>query len=104
MRQKRPIPLSQKFPNADPNALRLLERMLAFDPKDRPSAEEVQDLIFLKLFLYYLVLYASLLMVPMVLQVVRLLQIHISRTWPELRESLLLNQLQKWNLNLKDEG
>ncbi|PSS01462.1 Mitogen-activated protein kinase [Actinidia chinensis var. chinensis] len=40
MRQKRPIPLSQKFPNADPNALRLLERMLAFDPKDRPSAEE----------------------------------------------------------------
>ncbi|KAG5560057.1 hypothetical protein RHGRI_003371 [Rhododendron griersonianum] len=40
MRKKRPIPLSQKFPNADPLALRLLERMLAFDPKDRPSAEE----------------------------------------------------------------
>ncbi|XP_057485470.1 mitogen-activated protein kinase 15-like isoform X1 [Actinidia eriantha] len=40
MRKKRPIPLSQKFLNADPNALRLLERMLAFDPKDRPSAEE----------------------------------------------------------------
>ncbi|KAL0414612.1 UNVERIFIED_CONTAM: Mitogen-activated protein kinase [Sesamum radiatum] len=40
MRKKRPIPLTYKFPNADPLALRLLERMLAFDPKDRPSAEE----------------------------------------------------------------
>ncbi|KAL8486319.1 hypothetical protein ACS0TY_022650 [Phlomoides rotata] len=40
MRKKRVIPLSHKFPNADPFALRLLERMLAFDPKDRPSAEE----------------------------------------------------------------
>lgn len=41
MRSKQPIPLSQKLPNADPLALRLLERMLAFDPLDRPSAEEV---------------------------------------------------------------
>uniref|UniRef100_J3M3W7 mitogen-activated protein kinase n=1 Tax=Oryza brachyantha TaxID=4533 RepID=J3M3W7_ORYBR len=40
MRRKRPIPFTQKFPNADPLAMRLLERMLAFDPKDRPSAEE----------------------------------------------------------------
>ncbi|XP_062198295.1 mitogen-activated protein kinase 15 [Phragmites australis] len=40
MRRKKPIPFTQKFPNADPLALRLLERMLAFDPKDRPSAEE----------------------------------------------------------------
>ncbi|KAG5030299.1 hypothetical protein AAZX31_05G229800 [Glycine max] len=40
MRKKQPIPFSQKFPNADPLALRLLERLLAFDPKDRPSAEE----------------------------------------------------------------
>ncbi|XP_038892958.1 mitogen-activated protein kinase 9-like [Benincasa hispida] len=40
MRKKNPIPLSQKFPNADPLALRLLERLLAFDPEDRPSAEE----------------------------------------------------------------
>ncbi|KAL3634564.1 Mitogen-activated protein kinase 16 [Castilleja foliolosa] len=40
MRKKKTIPLSLKFPNADPLALRLLERMLAFDPKDRPSAEE----------------------------------------------------------------
>ncbi|KAG5236084.1 mitogen-activated protein [Salix suchowensis] len=40
MRKKRPIPFSQKFPNADPLALRLLERMLAFEPKDRPTAEE----------------------------------------------------------------
>ncbi|KAJ0975690.1 hypothetical protein J5N97_017655 [Dioscorea zingiberensis] len=40
MRRKRPIPFSQKFPNADPLALRLLERMLAFEHKDRPTAEE----------------------------------------------------------------
>ncbi|KAI5071199.1 hypothetical protein GOP47_0013450 [Adiantum capillus-veneris] len=39
--QKKPFMLfSQKFPNADPSALRLLERLLAFDPKDRPSAEQ----------------------------------------------------------------
>ncbi|GAV76142.1 Pkinase domain-containing protein [Cephalotus follicularis] len=40
LRKKPPIPFSQKFRNADPLALRLLERLLAFDPKDRPSAEE----------------------------------------------------------------
>lgn len=41
MRKKQPVSLAQKFPNADPLALRLLERLLAFDPKDRPTAEEV---------------------------------------------------------------
>lgn len=41
MRKKQPIPFVQKFPHADPLALRLLERLLAFDPKDRPTAEEV---------------------------------------------------------------
>ncbi|MBA0768668.1 hypothetical protein Gotri_017453, partial [Gossypium trilobum] len=40
MRKKQPIPFSQKFPNVDHLALRLLERLLAFDPKDRPTAEE----------------------------------------------------------------
>ncbi|KAF8022571.1 hypothetical protein BT93_F0167 [Corymbia citriodora subsp. variegata] len=40
MRKKQPVPFKQKFPNADPLALRLLERLLAFDPKDRPTAEE----------------------------------------------------------------
>ncbi|KAK3134523.1 hypothetical protein QOZ80_6AG0550260 [Eleusine coracana subsp. coracana] len=40
MRKKHPVPFSHKFRNADPLALRLLERLLAFDPKDRPSAEE----------------------------------------------------------------
>jgi len=40
MRRKPAVPFSQKFPNVDPLALRLLERLLAFDPKDRPSAEE----------------------------------------------------------------
>jgi mitogen-activated protein kinase 1/3 len=41
MRKKQPVPFAQKFPNADPLSLRLLERLLAFDPKDRPTAEEV---------------------------------------------------------------
>ncbi|KAK9268910.1 hypothetical protein L1049_000675 [Liquidambar formosana] len=40
MRRKHPVPFEQKFPNADPLALRLLERMLSFDPKDRPTAAE----------------------------------------------------------------
>ncbi|KAK1301548.1 Mitogen-activated protein kinase 15 [Acorus calamus] len=40
MRKKTLVPFSQKFPDADPSALRLLERLLAFDPKDRPTAEE----------------------------------------------------------------
>jgi hypothetical protein len=42
MRRKQPVPFSQKFPNADPLALKLLQRLLAFDPKERPTAEEVQ--------------------------------------------------------------
>ncbi|KAL2571570.1 hypothetical protein GLYMA_17G018800v4 [Glycine max] len=40
MRKKKPVPFSQKFPNVDPLALRVLQRMLAFEPKDRPTAEE----------------------------------------------------------------
>ncbi|CAN8270175.1 unnamed protein product [Cochlearia groenlandica] len=40
MRKKNLVPFSQKFPNADPLALRLLQRLLAFDPKDRPTATE----------------------------------------------------------------
>ena len=43
MRKKRSVPFTEKFPNAaDPSALKLLQRLLAFDPKDRPSAEEVR--------------------------------------------------------------
>ncbi|KAK7244075.1 hypothetical protein RIF29_38893 [Crotalaria pallida] len=40
MKKKPPVPFEQKFPNADPLALRLLQRLLAFDPKDRPTAQE----------------------------------------------------------------
>lgn len=40
MRKKQRVPLSHKFPNADPLATSLLERLLAFDPKDRPTAEQ----------------------------------------------------------------
>ncbi|KAM3239680.1 hypothetical protein ACQJBY_053401 [Aegilops geniculata] len=40
MKRKHPIPFPSMFCNADPQAVRLLERLLAFDPKDRPTAEE----------------------------------------------------------------
>ncbi|KAL9250718.1 Mitogen-activated protein kinase 19-like protein [Drosera capensis] len=40
MRKKRSVPFSEKFSTADPLALNLLQRMLAFDPKDRPTAEQ----------------------------------------------------------------
>ncbi|TVU33498.1 hypothetical protein EJB05_25321, partial [Eragrostis curvula] len=40
MPKKDPIPFYLKFHGADPLALRLLERLLAFDPTDRPTAEE----------------------------------------------------------------
>ncbi|CAJ2656971.1 mitogen-activated protein kinase 19 [Trifolium pratense] len=40
MRKKSPVPFERKFPNADPLALRLLQRLLTFDPKDRPTAEQ----------------------------------------------------------------
>jgi hypothetical protein len=43
MRKKHAVPFTHKFRNADPLALRLLERLLAFDPKDRPTAEEVNS-------------------------------------------------------------
>ncbi|KAB2086926.1 hypothetical protein ES319_A04G068500v1, partial [Gossypium barbadense] len=35
-----PVPLEQKIPNVDPLALRLLQRLLAFDPKDQPTVED----------------------------------------------------------------
>ncbi|CAN4117646.1 unnamed protein product [Withania somnifera] len=40
MLKKNPVPLKEKFPGADHLVLRLLQRLLAFDPKDRPTAEE----------------------------------------------------------------
>lgn len=41
MQKKNPVRFEEKFPNADPAALRLLRKLLAFDPKDRPTATEV---------------------------------------------------------------
>lgn len=40
MRRKKPVTFSEKFLEVDPLALRLLQRLLAFDPKDRPTAEQ----------------------------------------------------------------
>ena len=44
MRKKQPVPFSRKFPNVDPMALCLLERLLAFDPKCRLTAAEVSQI------------------------------------------------------------
>ena len=55
MRKKSLVPFTQKFPNADPLALRLLQRLLAFDPKDRPTATEVlvhSSFLLVTIFLY----------------------------------------------------
>ncbi|PSC71749.1 Mitogen-activated kinase 17 [Micractinium conductrix] len=40
MRKKPGVPFEQHFPKADKGALRLLWRLLAFDPAERPTAEE----------------------------------------------------------------
>lgn len=40
MRKKPGIPFEQYFPKADKGALRLLWRLLAFDPAERPTSEE----------------------------------------------------------------
>lgn len=40
MRKKPGIPFEQYFPKADKGALRLLWRLLAFDPAERPTAGE----------------------------------------------------------------
>jgi serine/threonine protein kinase len=40
MREKPAISFSRHFHGADPKALALLRRMLAFDPQQRPSAVE----------------------------------------------------------------
>ena len=40
MRKKPGVPFEQHFPRADVGALRLLRRLLAFDPAERPTAEE----------------------------------------------------------------
>ncbi|CAH1450021.1 unnamed protein product [Lactuca virosa] len=40
MRRKKAVTFSEKFLDVDPLALRLLQRLLAFDPKDRPTAEQ----------------------------------------------------------------
>ena len=44
MRKKQPVSFSERFPKADPGALKLMQRLLAFDPTDRPTAEEVNVL------------------------------------------------------------
>ncbi|TVU20220.1 hypothetical protein EJB05_36419, partial [Eragrostis curvula] len=40
MRKKPPVPFTKKFPGVDPMALHLLQRLLSFDPKERPTAAE----------------------------------------------------------------
>ncbi|KAJ0702973.1 putative mitogen-activated protein kinase [Helianthus annuus] len=38
--RKTPVSFPEKFLQADPLALKLLQRLLAFDPKDRLTAEQ----------------------------------------------------------------
>lgn len=38
---KQPLPFAEKFPNQEPQAICLLKKLLAFDPIDRPTAEQV---------------------------------------------------------------
>lgn len=52
MRKKQPVAFAEKFANSDPLAIRLLQRLLAFDPKDRPTAEQVAFFILLKSFFF----------------------------------------------------
>ncbi|KAH7420335.1 hypothetical protein KP509_13G002500 [Ceratopteris richardii] len=40
MRRKQPGSFYQKFPNIDPMAVKLLQKLLSFDAKDRPTAEQ----------------------------------------------------------------
>ena len=40
MRRKAGYPFDEYFPKADPAALTILKRLLAFDPSDRPTAEQ----------------------------------------------------------------
>lgn len=40
MKAKPGIPFEQFFPMADVGALSILKKLLAFDPSDRPTAEE----------------------------------------------------------------
>ncbi|KAL0541252.1 hypothetical protein IC582_021294 [Cucumis melo] len=41
MKKKSAVPFSRRFPKVDRTAICLLERLLAFNPKDRPSVVEV---------------------------------------------------------------
>lgn len=49
MRKKCPVPFAEKFPNSDPLAICLLQRLLAFDPKDRPTAEQVAPYVLMEM-------------------------------------------------------
>lgn len=118
MRKKQPIPFEQKFPNADPLALRLLQKLLAFDPKDRPTAEEVcgcwrvlvssLTICCCKFSFNYINDINShcefITLASFNLVCFRLLLILTLRGWQELRGSLHVNQLQRWSLNLRGEG
>eukprot|EP00239_Pterosperma_sp_CCMP1384_P004229 CAMPEP_0197856538 /NCGR_PEP_ID=MMETSP1438-20131217/28748_1 /TAXON_ID=1461541 /ORGANISM="Pterosperma sp., Strain CCMP1384" /LENGTH=583 /DNA_ID=CAMNT_0043472023 /DNA_START=235 /DNA_END=1986 /DNA_ORIENTATION=+ len=43
MKFKPPVPLEQRFVGVDPACVKLVQRLLAFDPVDRPTAEEALE-------------------------------------------------------------
>jgi serine/threonine protein kinase len=82
MRKKPAVPLTQKFPKAEPLALKLLERLISFDPKDRPSAEEVRTRQPLTLLINYI--HAS----------VNVIKLHVI-FFPNVHKQLLSLSIQK---------
>lgn len=116
MRKKQPVQFSQKFPNADPSALRLLERLLAFDPKDRPTAEEVILVLDYELlhsmFCHFSFIVISWLNINyknicwnfLVWCFIRHLQIPILKGCLKLKGSHPVSQFRRWSLNLRDGG
>ena len=101
MRKKSPVPFTQKFPNADPSALRLLQRLLAFDPKDRPTATEVPCFFPFSSCSY---LSSSCGDVNIVMLFDRRWLILTLRALLRLKENLLVSKSRRWNLNLNEEG
>lgn len=119
MRKKQPVLFAQKFPNADPLALRLLQRLLAFDPKDRPTAEEVGHIILkypsslcFRLSACQCYCFGKSCEWTFDINVLNLgfgvftrhWLILISRDCQKLRGNLRASQLQRWSLNLRGEG
>ena len=75
MRKKPPFPFQQKFPHVDPMAVRLLKRLLEFDPKDRLTAQEVRMYLLKLLIKLYI---GSCLSISFIFYLLYIMDFHIS--------------------------